>query len=102
MESYYPYARRATNKLPRKKPNPGSIAITNLQKRLATSEWYTTIPNSWLSEVPGLTNNRHYSAQPDLKLRLVELVIDINERMKHELPDTLRQPHATSEELAHW
>lgn len=82
LDDYYPYARRATNKIPRKKPNPAQTAINNIYRRFSKNDWYVTLPEEWLKDVYGIEQNRTYSIQPDLKLRLTELIININERLK--------------------
>lgn len=90
MDNYYPYARRASNKATKKKARPASIAVSNICKRLSLNDWYLTIPNHWMSELSGVMGTRRYSVQPDLKLRLTELIIDLNERIENELPATAR------------
>lgn len=95
MNSYYPYSRRLSNRTTKKKPQPASIAMLNLFRKLTVCDWYLTLPNNWLSEV---SNSRRYTAEPDLKIRLTELIIDLNERISDELPrNAVWRPSATAE-----
>lgn len=86
MDSYYPFARKTSGRSSKKKPKPGTIALMNVCRKFAEHDWYLTLPGTWLPDVNGVRSNRKYTAQPDLKLRMTELIIDINERIKNELP----------------
>lgn len=89
MESYYPYSRRPTGKAPKKKTNPATQAITNMARRLTRNDWTFTIADKYSDQIVGLRPNKQYSAMSDLRLNLIELVIDLNERTKNELPSTV-------------
>lgn len=95
LEEFYPYARRPVARKAKKKPNPGSIALNNMLKMLTSSDWYVNLPENWLSQVKGLTDQRQYRTQSDLRLDLTNLIIDINERTKNELPATCYFTHGT-------
>lgn len=89
MDEYFPYARRVSNKVPKQKPNPGQIAIQNMYRRFETNTWTLTLPEHLLATLPNVKPNNQYNAPADFRLILTEFVIDLNERTKHELPDTV-------------
>ena len=89
LDSYYPFVRRSKAKQ-RTKANVALQAIERIFRELNQSNWYTLVPEHWLDASVG--KDRHYATQRDLKVVLIKFVIDLNERIKHELPDSLQQP----------
>jgi hypothetical protein len=88
LESFYPYTRRLTGKQAKRQVKMGANILDIFFKYFCRNDWITLLPPHLLTHLPYLEQDGLYRQQTDLKVELARFLVDINERLKDELPRT--------------
>lgn len=96
LAGYYPYMKRATNKQKQAAPQPSNIAgikqkapkqisvvreaVESVAGHFSRHAWRLTLPAEMVEKLKGNRMSRRYSVPADLRVRLAEFILTINER----------------------
>lgn len=88
LEAFYPYNRRLSAKQAKRQPKLGANVLDIFFKYFCRNDWITTLPSHLTQTLPYLEQDGLYRQQTDLKVEIARYLVDINERLKDELPRT--------------
>lgn len=87
VNKLYPYRRKLKPKI-----NPVLETMERVHRDIQQTNWYTLVPEEWLDSSLAVADSRQYAAQRDLKVVLLKFIVDLNERIKNELPNAYSFP----------
>lgn len=79
----YPYSKKSTSRSKTAKSvNQAYVAIDIVEGELSELDYVLTLPENLLPALTGNANSRRYTAPHDLRIKLIELAIDVADRSK--------------------
>lgn len=76
----FPFERRLKSRKTAKSVSPQVMSINNMVDIFSANAWQLTLPEDWVSQLRGNSRYRRYDIPSDIRQKLADLVIELDDR----------------------